>query len=129
MAQKSKFQYFIAKQNQKKDFARKVLDNHLYVDGWCFENYLCKMIYENDTSFEICLCQCDNLPIGCSIITSDGLTGFFVAESYRRMGIATKLCAIMRSYIQDNVYLYAGHGIDGSEKFFDWVGLNLDYNK
>lgn len=126
MAQKSRFQYLIAKTNyQKIKFAMDCMDNSLYVNGWGFIDWLSEII-EFDNRYEIGICFCDNLPIGCSIINPDGHIGFFVKESYRRMGIATKLCECMRSEFSENKYLYVALGIDGSDKFFEWVGLNVE---
>jgi hypothetical protein len=128
MAQKSKLEFVVAKDNAEKSmFANLAMDNHLYINDWCFIDFLGIIESGYSSNFEIGLCLSNGLPIGCSIITPAGHTGFFIEESYRRMGIATKLCEVMRGVIDDKMYLYAGKGINGSEKFFDWVGLNIEH--
>lgn len=103
-------------------FRNLAIENHLYIETWTLINYLTREFSAEDDI--ISMCFYDNIPIGMCIRMNYGLTMFYVKEEFRRMGIATKLLECFdRTKGQ-----FAYHGINGSEIFFERVGLVMREN-
>lgn len=125
MAQKIQNNTFIYKyadtEFERIEFSVLAAENNLYVEGWCFEDWLKEI---DEDGYEIGICFYDNIPVAVSIINPYNHIGFFVNHEFRRMGIGKELHKLMiENSPKNKEEIFCAKGIDGSGEFFNSLGM------
>lgn len=98
--------------------AKTIISRRLYVNGYWMREVLGDF-FEFGYSryiYKIAIVYHEDVPIACAVVDSQSCGMYYVRKPWRRKGIATDLCKLLK------VKYNHGVGIKGSEKFFESLG-------
>lgn len=100
---------------------QQILDNRLYVNGWCIRKELL-----NGSIKDIVVACDDKVPVGCFTLTYAKHSIFgscYVKPAYRRQGIGKGLYGYMKLFTEKEFKVV--EGIKGSARFWQECGESL----